>query len=267
MFDNHLFMDYDYGDDFSAELLRLLRQGTEIEEMKASEVVKFRTHVKDRVKELTFQLTKKPYFILAYRRDGVVRMTERFERMWKKKNAYWEDESASSTGNRPRTAKRRKRSKAVRAKTPVAFPNLREQDDLNVGEQDDMGSRVQLVSMAETALELSVGQEEEQEMGAEPSFFADAMVCETLHFSFVPTNPVLFLERAVGIRAGNQSRCSTTSTALHEKYFTRRQCHGRVSIHRTRFLKFDSVVLSFPRDSRRKSRLTMSDSGIDSSSN
>jgi hypothetical protein len=52
MFDQNFFMTYDHGDDLSAELLRALRRGSEIEEMKASEVVKFRDRVKGRIAEL-----------------------------------------------------------------------------------------------------------------------------------------------------------------------------------------------------------------------
>jgi hypothetical protein len=182
MFDKNLFMDYDHGDDVPTELLRILREGSEIEEMKPSEVVKFWNLVKDRVAELTSLLTKRPYFILAYRRDGVVRMTERFERMWRKKDIYWEDEPASSSENRPRPVKKRRKSKAVRAKTPIVFPHMREQGNQNVYERDDMMSQTKLASMAEIALEISGGQEEGQETRAEASFFADAVVSGTISF-------------------------------------------------------------------------------------
>jgi hypothetical protein len=180
MFDNNLFMDYDYGDDVSTTLLKILRQGTEIEEMKASEVIRFRNRVRERVEQLTSQLTKNPFFILAYRRDGVVRMTERFERMWKKKEAHWEDDLESSMTDHPKPAKRRRKSKAVRAKAPIVFPNLRE--------QEDMRSQMQLATMAETALELSAGQEEEQESRPEGSFFSDAMVSVTMELERLTAN-------------------------------------------------------------------------------
>jgi hypothetical protein len=182
MFDENLFMDYDHGDDIPAKLHGILREGTEIEEMKAPEVVKFRNRVKDRIAELTSLLTKRPYFVLAFRRDGVVRMTGRFERMWENKDIHWENESASSTENRPRPVKKRRKSKAVRAKTPIMFPHMREQGDQNVYERDDMMSQTKLASMAEIALEISGSQEEEQETRAEPSFLADTVVSGTIAF-------------------------------------------------------------------------------------
>ena len=52
MFDHDFFITYDYGDDLPAELLRGLRQETEIEQLKNSEVVEFRNRVKSRVIEL-----------------------------------------------------------------------------------------------------------------------------------------------------------------------------------------------------------------------
>ncbi|PMD14388.1 hypothetical protein NA56DRAFT_376603 [Hyaloscypha hepaticicola] len=141
--------------------------------LKNSEVVEFRNRVKSRVIELTKLLTTKPYFILAYRRDGVVRMTERFERMWKRKDVYWEEEPKANAGG-PRPVKKRKKSKPIRAKTPIRFPNLREEDDAMselLSAQVDMNSRMELASMAETALEMSVGQEESQTQWLEQSFF------------------------------------------------------------------------------------------------
>jgi hypothetical protein len=150
-------------------------------------------------------LTTKPYFILAYRRDGVVRMTERFERMWKNKEAYWEEESPKSNVSGPRPVKKRKKSKAVRAKTPIVFPNLHEEDDTMLellSAQVDMGSRMQLASMAETALELSVdqGREELEERRAEKSFFAEFMVGTiSSNVRILLANHFVLTERGFGI--------------------------------------------------------------------
>lgn len=176
MFDNSLFIIFDHGDDIPADLHKILREGTQIQEMNGSEIVKFRDLVTSRIKELTHQLTQDPYFILAFRRDGVIRVTERFERMWKHKEAYWEDDVQS---DRPEPAKRRKKSKVVRAKTPIMLPSRQERDNSMselLAAQIDMGSRMQLASMAENALELYVGQEELSKRQEEQSFFAEFMV-------------------------------------------------------------------------------------------
>jgi hypothetical protein len=161
MFDNNLFIVNDERDDLSTTLLRSLGEGTEIpeiEEMKASEVVRLWDIVKDRLEKLTHLLTQNPYFILAYRRDGVIQMTDKFARLWKNRECYWEDGFESSQTDRPKPAKKRKKSKAVRAKTPLVFPTLSGQDDTMMeylSAQVDVGSRMQLATMAETALELS----------------------------------------------------------------------------------------------------------------
>jgi hypothetical protein len=161
MFDNNLFVVNDERDDLSTTLLRSLGEGTEIpeiEEMKASEVVRLWDIVKDRLEKLTHLLTQNPYFILAYRRDGVIQMTDKFARLWKNRECYWEDDFESSHTDRPKPAKKRKKSKAVRAKTPLVFPTLSGQDDTMMeylSAQVDVGSRMQLATMAETALELS----------------------------------------------------------------------------------------------------------------
>ncbi|KAE9372409.1 hypothetical protein N431DRAFT_545072 [Stipitochalara longipes BDJ] len=179
MFENDLFIAYDHGDEIPAAFLRSLREGTEIEEMSMSEVVKFRNLATGRVRELTHQLTQKPCLILEYRRDGVIRMTERFERFWKKKEVYWEDS--------PKLTKKHKKSKAVRAKTPLVFPSPREQSNATAelpSAQADTGSRFQLASIAETALNMSTGREELNESRAEQSFFADLMT--TCRHSFIP---------------------------------------------------------------------------------
>ena len=116
--------------------------------------------VNGKIKEFTHQLTQKPYFILAYRRDGVVRMTERFERMWKNKAIFWEDGFESSEANPPKLVKKRKKSKseAIREQTPIVSLNLQEQDDTMTGmlaEQVDISLGMQQTPIAETALELS----------------------------------------------------------------------------------------------------------------
>jgi len=159
MFDNNMFTVYDYESDMSAALLWSLGEGTEIEEMTVSRTAKWEV-VSARIKEFTHQLTQKPYFILAYRRDGVVRMTERFERMWKNKAMFWEDGFESSEEDRPKLAKKRKqsKSKAVREKTLIVLPNLQERDDTMtriLAERVDIRSGMELTSMAETALDLS----------------------------------------------------------------------------------------------------------------
>ena len=106
-------------------------------------------------------------------------MTERFERMWDYNEIYWKDQSAISKVDGPKPAKKRKKSKVSKAKTPIVFPNLREQDDAMselLLAQVDASSRMQLASMAETALELSVGEEELQETRTNQSLFAEFMV-------------------------------------------------------------------------------------------
>jgi hypothetical protein len=110
-------------------------------------------------------------------------MTERFERMWKRKDIYWEEEPPKANAGGPRPVKKRKKSKPVRAKTPIAFPNLREEDNAMselLSAQVDMSSRIDLASMAETALGLSVGQEELQTLWLEQSFFDAFMVSRIL---------------------------------------------------------------------------------------
>jgi hypothetical protein len=161
MFDNNLFVVNDERDDLSTTLLRSLGEGTEIpeiEDMKASEVVRLWDIVKDRLEKLTHLLTQNPYFILAYRRDGVIQMTDKFARLWKNRECYWEDDFESCHTDRPKPAKKRRKSKAIRAKTPLVFPTLSGQDDTMLeylSAQVDVGSRMQLATMAETALELS----------------------------------------------------------------------------------------------------------------
>jgi hypothetical protein len=110
-------------------------------------------------------------------------MTDRFERMWKRKDVYWEEDPPKANAGGPRPVKKRKKSKPIRAKTPIVFPNLREQDDAIselLSAQVETSSRMELASMAETALELSVGQEESQTQWLEQSFFDVFMVSRIL---------------------------------------------------------------------------------------
>ncbi|PMD39216.1 hypothetical protein L207DRAFT_55246 [Hyaloscypha variabilis F] len=171
MFDNGLFIAYDHGDEIPAASLRSFREGTEIEEMSGSEVVTFRNLVTGRVQELTHQLTQKPSLILTYRGDGVIHMTERFERFWGKKEVFWEESA--------QPPKKRKKSKAIRAKPPLALPNLQVQGDTmseTLPTDDDRDSNLQFASVAETALNLSAGWEALDEGPAEHSFLTKAMV-------------------------------------------------------------------------------------------
>jgi hypothetical protein len=110
-------------------------------------------------------------------------MTDRFERMWKRKDVYWEEDPPKANAGGPRPVKKRKKSKPIRAKTPIVFPNLREQDDAIselLSAQVETSSRMELASMAETALELSLGQEESQTQWLEQSFFDVFMVSSIL---------------------------------------------------------------------------------------
>jgi len=173
MFDHKFFISYDHGDEIPPIFLRLLREETEIEEMNGLEYSKFQNIVAGRVKELTHQLTQKPHLILEYRRDGVIQMTERFERIWKARELHWE-----ITSEPP---KKRKKSKNVRAKPPLVIPNRQKQEHVRselLSSQADKGST--LASMAETALDLFAGQEESDKRQREQSVFARFMVSRML---------------------------------------------------------------------------------------
>jgi hypothetical protein len=126
-------------------------------------------------------------------------MTERFERMWKRKDVYWEEEPPKANAGGPRPVKKRKKSKPIRAKPPIVFPNLREEDDAMselLSAQVDMNSRMKLASMAETALEMSVGQEESQTQWLEQSFFDVFMVSRILWALMdLVADQILFIER------------------------------------------------------------------------
>jgi hypothetical protein len=182
MFDNNFFVGFDRGDDIPADLHKILRKGTEIEEMNSSEEVKFRNLVTSRVEGFTNELTKEPFFILAFRRDGVIRITDRFERMWKYKQVYWEDGFESSISDCLRPTKKRKKSKFVRPRRPIVLSNLRKREGTMselLSAQIGPESRTELEIMAETALELSVDQEQPGERQAEQPSFVEVMVRQT----------------------------------------------------------------------------------------
>lgn len=169
MFDHGLFIAYDHGDEIPPGFLRSLREATEIEEITGTEYSKFQNLVGSRIEELTHQLTQKPCLILEYRRDGVIRMTERFERFWKKRDLYWEDAVEPS--------KKRQKSKTVRAQSPLVISDLREKDDVSSGllpAQGDRGSK--LASMAESALDLFIGPDESDKRQSQEAFASEFMV-------------------------------------------------------------------------------------------
>ncbi|PVH74063.1 hypothetical protein DL98DRAFT_40739 [Cadophora sp. DSE1049] len=164
MHNRNFYVHYDCGEDPPRELINILRKGSALETLENGPLsVEFQSRIRDRVELLTHRLTKAPYFVLEFRRDGAAQMTKPFANKWRRKEEYWKLEYADHMSAQPAPTTKlhsNKRRKSKATKSPVAFPNL-------CGPTMATPTKAKLASMAGTALQMATHEWEDQEMADE----------------------------------------------------------------------------------------------------
>ncbi|KAI9050341.1 hypothetical protein LZ554_005507 [Drepanopeziza brunnea f. sp. 'monogermtubi'] len=171
MHNRELYINFNYGDDLPAEVIRLLTKGTEIEDLEDGlGYDRFQERVRDRVEYLTFELAKSPLFIVEIRCYGPPQIAKQFKTMWQNKKVHWDTDSGdtpvtSEAEPKMKMRKRQKRRAKRPAKSPVRFPNL----DIQMEEQLGSSEKDQMSLMAESALRISTRQPRDKTCGQETS--------------------------------------------------------------------------------------------------